>query len=154
MQRVNLRLMMSLKMIGEAFCMNRKLKQDVIISFRVSSRQDKALFSFLFVEKLTRDLMDRMDSLEEAVRRDHRKMENMLSNISDIYDKIENNKKILNEKCSKNKLNRVYKTVEKLESSIELIEDTNIIALEHLVKMIKGSARKETNSKMLDFEKL
>ena len=134
--------------------MNRKLKQDVIISFRVSSRQDKALFSFLFVEKLTRDLMDRMDSLEEAVRRDHRKMENMLSNISDIYDKIENNKKILNEKCSKNKLNRVYKTVEKLESSIELIEDTNIIALEHLVKMIKGSARKETNSKMLDFEKL
>ena len=98
--------------------------------------------------------MERMDSLEEAVRRDHRKMENMLSNISDIYDKIENNKKILNEKCSKNKLNRVYKTVEKLESSIELIEDTNIIALEHLVKMIKGSARKETNSKMLDFEKL
>ena len=126
----------------------------MIISSRVSSRQDKALFSFLFVEKLTRDLMDRMDSLEEAVRRDHRNMENMLSNISDIYDKIENNKKSINEKCSKNKLNRVYKTVEKLESSIELIEDTNIIALEHLVKMIKGSARKETNSKMLDFEKI
>ena len=98
--------------------------------------------------------MKRMDSLEETVRRDHKNVENILANISDIYDKIENNRKSINEKCSKNKLNRVFKTVEKLQSSIELIEDTNIIALEHLVKMIKGSARKETNSKMLDFDKI
>ena len=93
-----------------------------------------------------------MDTLEEDVRRDHRSVENLLSNIDNIQDRIEINKKSINEKCSKNKLNRVYKTVEKLQSSIDLIEDTNIIALEHLVKMIKGSTRKETNSKMLEFE--
>ena len=119
---------------------------------RFSSRQDKALFSFLFAEKLTRDLIERINSIEEDVRRDHRSIENMLSNIANIQDRIEINKKSINEKCSKNKLNRVYKAVEKLQSSIDLIEDTNIIALEHLVKMIKGSARKETNSKMLEFE--
>ena len=96
--------------------------------------------------------MERIDSLEEDVRKDHRNVENLLANMADVHKRLENNKKSINEKCSKNKLNRVFKTVEKLQSSIELIEDTNIIALEHLVKLIKGSARKETNSKMLEFE--
>ena len=147
---MKLKLLKLQAMIGEKICSNN-ISEKSIFHFRsVRSRRDeKALLSFLFIEK---PLLKRIDSLEEIVNKDHRKAESLVSSISDIYEKIERNKKTLNEKCSKNKLNRVLKTIEKLETSIARIEDTNVIALEHLVKMIRGSARSEINSKMLDFE--
>ena len=134
----------------------------VIIWSRSASRQGKALFSFLFVEKLVRSLVSRVDSLEAKVTSletslaslssvdvegglqsysgAQRNFEAIFSNITNIYDKIKVNRKNINKKCSKKKCERIISNIDKLETSVEFLQDTNITVLEQMVDMIKNSS--------------
>ena len=136
---------------------------------RSSSRQGKALFSFLFVQNLVRDLVSRVDSLEakvtsldakvtslEASLADlssvdvegglqsfsgaQRNFEAIFANITNIYDKVKVNRKNINKKCSKKKCERIINNIDKLETSVDFLTDTNITVLEQMVDMIKNSS--------------
>ena len=132
------------------------------IESRSSSRQGKALFSFLYVEKLVNGLISRVDSLEAKVTSleaslaslgsvdvegglqsysgAQTKFENIFSNITNIYDKIKVNRKNINKKCSKKKCERILSNIDKLETSVDFLQDTNITVLEQMVEMIKNSS--------------
>ena len=129
---------------------------------RSTSRQGKALFSFIFVEKLVKSLISRVDSLEAKVTSleaslailnsvdveggiqsfsgAQRNFEAIFANITNIYDKIKVNRKNINKKCSKKKCERILNNIDKLESSVDFLQDTNITVLEQMVEMIKNSS--------------
>ena len=129
---------------------------------RSSSRQGKALFSFLFVEKLVRSLVSRVDSLENKVTSleasltnlrsvdvedglqsfsgAQRNFEAIFTNITNIYDKLKVNRININKKCSKKKCERIINNIDKLETSVDLLTDTNITVLEKMEDMIKNSS--------------
>ena len=129
---------------------------------RSASRQGKALFSFLFVEKLVKSLMSRVEALEDKVTSleaslsvlgsvdvegglqsysgAQRNFEAIFSNITNIYEKIKVNRKNINKKCSKKKCERILNNIDKLESSVDFLKDTNITVLEQMVDMIKNSS--------------
>ena len=129
---------------------------------RSASRQGKALFSFIFVEKLVKTLMSRVDSLEAKVTSleaslaslgsvdvegglqsfsgAQRNFEAIFANITNIYDKIKVHRKNINKKCSKKKCERIISNIGKLESSVDFLQETNITVLEQMVDMIKNSS--------------
>ena len=129
---------------------------------RSGSRQGKALFSFIFVEKLVKSLMSRVDSLEAKVTTleaslaslssvdvegglqsfsgAQRNFEAIFANITNIYDKVKVNRKNINKKCSKKKCERIINNIGKLESSVDFLQETNITVLEQMVDMIKNSS--------------
>lgn len=69
-----------------------------------------------------------------------RNFEAIFANITNIYDKIKVNRKNINKKCSKKKCERIINNIDKLESSVDFLQDTNITVLEQMVDMIKNSS--------------
>ena len=63
----------------------------------------------------------------------------MFSNISDIYRHLRNNRDSIRKKCSKKKCDRLVDNVTKLKTSVNVIQDTNITALEQMVDLLKNS---------------
>ena len=114
------------------------------------------------MEKLVKTLMSRVDSLEAKVTSleaslailnsvdveggiqsfsgAQRNFEAIFANITNIYDKVKVNRKNINKKCSKKKCERILNNIDKLESSVDFLQETNITVLEQMVEMIKNSS--------------
>ena len=68
-----------------------------------------------------------------------KKFEAIFSNLTNVYSKIKVNRQNINKKCSKKKCERILNNIDKLETSVDFLQDTNITVLEQMVEMIKNS---------------
>ena len=157
-----MRLLICIKgLLNSHICQIKRFMHCIALS-RSTSRQGKALFSFIFVEKLVKSLISRVDSLEAKVTSleaslailnsvdveggiqsfsgAQRNFEAIFANITNIYDKVKVNRKNINKKCSKKKCERIINNIDKLESSVDFLQETNITVLEQMVDMIKNSS--------------
>jgi len=154
-------------------CYKVENSSDDIIPHRSNTREGRGLFTLFYIEKTIKSFVTRIEELEQSAQSQASKIEQLeqkLSKLDNIdtagglqsYDgaqaqfdqlfarvfandeKIKVNRQKINTKCSKKKCDRILNNLDKLETSVDFLQDTNITILEQMVDMIKNSSAIQT----------
>ena len=120
-----------------------------------SDRGGRLLFNTGFVQKQIGDISTRLDSMEtrsrslpqggvaggyETFNDAKANFTRIYSNITNIYEKIQMNRKTVQGKCSRQRCDMILGKVKKVKTQVEFLQNTNITVLEELLKALQNTS--------------